>query len=162
MTYTAENLNTMTLAQLATIYRQLSGNTTFKKFGSKALAVTRIMKIVDLLNTPVETEELSAEQIADQIEEIAKPPVETKKTTTKSKLTGETVVGLTGKEPKINSAVYILTTPCGTTGSAKVEEIINHFIANFKQKRGHTEVTEKFARDYITGAIRNGFLKVAE
>lgn len=117
-------------------------------------------------STP-EEEPLLVDELAKMEEELkpepakaAKPAKATPNKASTKRLVDDTTVIKLVIVAKETTAFGVLQQPLKATGEATVKTLIDNFVTNYKQKRGTADINEKFARDYITGAIRGGYLAI--
>lgn len=166
-TYTNSQVNEFKLSEITDMSNSLAkllGVKTTKRFTSKAKAVEKFMtlqaqyveecqEVDDSLNTPTE-----------------KVPTEkAKKSGNRGHYDLESRFVITDKEARLGTAMELIqdcvVSLCNggddsINGYAKAEDVIFEFKSRYVQVRGKAEVNDSFARGYLTGAIREGYVKV--
>lgn len=137
---TKKQLETLTLKELANHYNSIMEATEgkqIKKFSTKDQAVERTLKAQKLL------------------------PSDKKSAKSRGNYTLDSKIVLTDKKATDGSAMALIREAVTKKGT-KAEIVIKHFMDNYVQPRGKKEVDFGFARGYLTGAIRLGFVEVSK
>lgn len=145
--HTKKQLEEMTLATITAHNNMIckeTGLKTTKRFATKPSAVNRTIQNQILYKKSL------------------KPVVEKKVSTgsTIKKFELDDMLELGDVPTREGTAMKVITFLVEPDSKARADDIIKYFMDNFEQKRGASEMTEGFARGYVTGAIRGGHLKV--
>jgi len=145
---TEKQLNEMTLAAITecsnSFAKELKVNET-KRFATKAKAIAKVISL-----QYVYVEKLLEHDTKSTPKKIV---------STNKKFELDTIFELGSVPTKEGTAMDVLVKPV-KRGTATAKFIIQHFIKNFQQNRGVSEIGTQFARSYITGAMRKGYLNV--
>ena len=155
--HTLVSLNELTLKEITVISNDFALETdlpTTKRFGTKPAAIKKC-----LANQQAYVESYKEFKKAHQAK-AEKGVAKVKTHQGKYQLTDMFVLGDT--PTKTGTAMSIMAEPLHKYGSMSGEELIPHFVKNYEQKRGNTEVNESFARGYLSGAIRAGHIKLVK
>lgn len=143
--HTTDTLAEVKFSDLAAIYNQFANLTDvnpIKKFRDKATGIKRILEIQKAYTPEVKVE----------------PKVS--KTTPNVKFADCNVIEPTDKKAKEGSAMAIVQKAC--VGSDTIGYAIEYFRKNWSSPRSKMEVTYSFARGYVVGGIREGFVIIKE
>ncbi len=162
-TFNQAELNEFKLIELATVYNKLAvelGVKTIKKFRDRDTGIRRLTEIQN--------------QYVEEFAEFKKSqkPAETKSSKPRGKYTLQSRVIRADRSAKQGTAmalvqdiVFDLTDGGANNGEglgALVEDVIYEFKHHFKQIRGKAKINDGFARGYLTGAIREGYVEIDE
>lgn len=171
-TYTNSQVNEFKLSEITDMSNSLAkllGVKTTKRFASKAKAVEKFMALQaqyveecqeadESFNTPVE--KAPAEKV---------PAEKAKKSGNRGHYDLNSRFMVTDKGARLGTAMELIqdcvVSLCdggddSINGYAKAEDVIFEFKSRYVQVRGKAEVNDSFARGYLTGAIREGYVKI--
>jgi hypothetical protein len=145
-TYNQADLLNLKLAEIADLYNQyvsVTGDKPVTKFRDKPTAVKRTLEI-----------QVIAAPYMD-VEPVANPAKKSAKKETKDEPRN---FKLSDLRPKENTAFHTLISLIGTGGISE-KDLIEGFIENYSfQYKGDKEVDISFAKGYISGALRGGYI----
>jgi len=140
--YNQAELSTLKLSDIADLYNRyasITGDKPVTKFRDKPTAVKRTLEI----------QAIAAE------EPVANPAKKSAKKETKDEPRN---FKLSDLRPKENTAFHTLISLIGTGGISE-KDLIEGFIENYSfQYKGDKEVDISFAKGYISGALRGGYI----
>jgi len=142
-TYSSAELSALTIGDLVRIYNAYAlglGATLVKKFRDKPTAIKRVLQIQDAPTAE---------------EPVANPAKKSAKKETKDEPRNFKLCDL---RPKENTAFHTLISLIGTGGISE-KDLIEGFIENYSfQYKGDKEVDISFAKGYVSGALRGGYI----
>lgn len=149
--YTKDTLILLSLAQITEINNEfceeLKTKTT-KRFPTKPKAIEKALQNQTLYVKAFESNPKKFKTVV-------------KKNSTAKKFELDTMLELGDNVPREGTAMDLVV-DLAKDSPAKAGDIIEFIVNNFEQKRGGSIVDEGFARGYVTGALRNGHLKVVK
>jgi len=155
--YKQGSLEELILVDLVEYYNEINatlGCPPIKKFRDKTTAIRRIQKVQR------EYIELILPKLKKAVKKkaVKKTPKKTEIATgERGKYSMDTFFVLGEISPRVKSAMGLIcdaVTPNGSTAA----DIISYFLENFQQPRGKSKIDYGFARGYLSGAIRAGYI----
>ncbi len=145
------------ITDISNSFAKALGIKTTKRFSTKPKAIKRALD-----NQELYKDELPKTKVASKVKAKPEKSTEKPKETTSNyrKFEDTTLLKLGAVPVKVGTAMSLLITPVSNGKSVPAKTIINNFMKKYQQPRGFSTMDEKFARDYITGAIRKGHLKI--
>jgi len=143
--YNQAELSTLKLSDIADLYNRyasITGDKPVTKFRDKPTAVKRTLEIQAIAAPTAE-------------EPVANPAKKSAKKETKDEPRN---FKLSDLRPKENTAFHTLISLIGTGGISE-KDLIEGFIENYSfQYKGDKEVDISFAKGYVSGALRGGYI----
>lgn len=176
-TFAQVEINTLKLAPLAETYNAFAvelGVKTIKKFRDRDTGICRVTELqeqyVEEFTEYVKKSQKSNSFKPSDTQRVISCPTGTPKKA-RGKYTDETFVQYGEHTAKRGTAMGLIqeciTSLGGFDGNdnevdVKAGDVIFEFKSRFEQIRGNSEITTSFARGYLTGAIRQGYVQLDE